>query len=140
MTNLYGQRFDLMKSGKHTLVQIPKGAALHLLRVEAEAQREGGHCADLYFTELNITGRWTHRKHPIRFLATDAPLKRPKWMSLGRVRAKVVHGRTLQGIRYLNFFVKNLEVAGKEVGGLLGKDDHKFAATPPSECRRTLTL
>lgn len=140
MRNLYGQRFDLMKSGRHTLISMPKNSALRVLHVEAEAQREGAHCADLYFVELNITGKWTHRKRPLQFVAMDAPLKKPKWMSFGKVRAKVVHGRTLQGFRYINFFVKNLEKAGVEVGGLLGIDDHTAAATPPGVCRKTVSL
>lgn len=140
MQNVYGQRFDLMKSGMHTLVSIPRGAAKRLLHVEAEAEREGAHCADLYFTALNITGTWTHPRRAYHFLARDAPLKKPKWMSFGKVHVKVVHGHTLQGFRYLNFYVKNLQRTGFVVGGLLGVDDHTRAATPGSECVHRLTL
>ena len=33
-----------------------------LFRVEAEARRLGGQCADMYFQEINITGPWVEAR------------------------------------------------------------------------------
>eukprot|EP00959_Pyramimonas_sp_CCMP1952_P049967 1044468-Pyramimonas_sp.AAC.1 len=56
LQNVLGQRFDLMKPGKHVLINIPRGRRSNvMLRVEAEALQAGGQCADMYFRELNIT-------------------------------------------------------------------------------------
>eukprot|EP00959_Pyramimonas_sp_CCMP1952_P090597 1896644-Pyramimonas_sp.AAC.1 len=57
LQNVYGERFDLMKSGNHVLINIPKGmrAEKALLRVQADARRMGGSCADMYFVEINVT-------------------------------------------------------------------------------------
>ncbi|CAK0833310.1 unnamed protein product [Prorocentrum cordatum] len=55
LRNVHGQRFDLMKPGRHVLIQIPKGErdASTLLRVQADARRLGG-CKDMYFQEINV--------------------------------------------------------------------------------------
>merc|ERR1719311_1704778 len=60
LQNIYGERFDLMRPGKHVLINIPRGASVEnaLLQVEADAENMGGRCADMYFQELNITGVW----------------------------------------------------------------------------------
>jgi len=54
LQNVHGERFDLMKPGKHVLINIPKGHPLEnvLFRVEAEASRLGGQCEDMYFQEI----------------------------------------------------------------------------------------
>merc|ERR1719424_1090788 len=64
LQNVLGERFDLMKVGKHVMLNIPRGMSAEnvLLRVQAEAVRLGGHCADMYFQELNITGSWAEAK------------------------------------------------------------------------------
>jgi len=76
MQNIFGQRFDLMQPGKHTLLQIPRAASDSdaLLRVMADAEHEGGACADMYFKALNITGEWVsaHQKDGYMYTA-DAP-------------------------------------------------------------------
>ena len=58
LQNVHGERFDLMTPGKVTLVNIPRGKRVEdaLLAVEADARRLGGHCADMYFQTVNITG------------------------------------------------------------------------------------
>ena len=50
LQNVHGERFDLMKPGKHVLINIPKGDPVEnaLFRVVAEASRSGGQCADMY--------------------------------------------------------------------------------------------
>ncbi|CAK0878003.1 unnamed protein product, partial [Prorocentrum cordatum] len=49
LQNIYGQRFDLMKTGRHVLINVPKGNVENtLLRVDADAERLGGQCADIY--------------------------------------------------------------------------------------------
>jgi len=139
LQNILGERFDLMQAGKHVLVQIPRGARTEgtLLRVEAEAQRLGELCADMYFQEVNLTGKWAEAKQAggLRYRAADAVTEESKWVQFGRVDLKVAHGRTLEGIRYLNIYVKHLSRAGFSVGGLLGEDDHSKEAITPENCK-----
>lgn len=139
LQNVLGQRFDLMQAGRHVLVHIPKGAVSEstLLRVDAEAQRLGRSCGDMYFQELNITGRWAEEKYAsgLRFRAADVVTEKPEWVQFGRVELKVAHGRTSQGMHYLNFYAKYLDRAGFSVGGLMGEDDHSKEVIPPADCR-----
>jgi len=144
LQNIRGDRFDLMKAGKHVLINIPRGMSAEnaLLRVQAVARRLGGHCADMYFQELNITGSWAEAKqaggyhHSI--LQYDAEI--PQWVAFGKVELKVVHGRTQSGLLYLNVYVKHLGRAGFAVGGLLGEDDHSDVVTPPAACAKQMSL
>jgi len=66
LQNIYGERFDVMKPGRHVLIHIPRGEPdkSTLLRVEAEARRLGGQCSDMYFQSLNVTGAWAEAKQP----------------------------------------------------------------------------
>merc|ERR1712113_417489 len=81
----------------------------------------GGQCADTYFQELNITGAWVKSRQSSGLSLVDAEQtgglyisaqgvrdEHPDWMKFGKVALKVVHGRTQQGLSYLNFYVKNL--------------------------------
>jgi hypothetical protein len=143
LQNVLGQRFDLMKAGKHVLINIPRGenAQTALLRVQADARRLGGQCADMYFQELNVTGVWAEAKQAggYRYSALHYDGTTPNWLSLGKVQLKVVHGHTERGHRYLNVYVKNLGRAGFAVGGLLGEDDHGDVTTPEG-CAKTMSL
>jgi len=143
LKNVFGERFDLMLPGKHVLISIPRGEAAENtnLRVEADASRLGGQCADLYFQELNITGSLAEEKQTGGYtfrVGVDSEF--PDWITFGKVDLKVVHGRTDQGIEYLNFYVKHLKRAGVAVGGLLGEDDHTHVEMPPEECMQHVTL
>jgi len=144
LQNVHGERFDLMKAGKHVLINIPRGESAQraLLRVQADAHRLGGHCADLYFQELNVTGAWAEAKQAggYRYSALHYDVKTPKWVAFGKVQLKVAHGHTNSGDRYLNVYVKNLGQAGFAVGGLLGEDDHSDVTTPTDQCKRTISL
>jgi len=145
MRNINGQRFDLMRPGRHTLLQVPRGAGAEdiLLEVEAEAHRLGSRCADIYFQELNLTGAWAEAKQRggLHFRARhDGNEEELQWTTFGKVDLKVVQGHTHQGIRYLNLYVKHLGRAGHSVGGLLGEDDHVEAATPDSKCAKRVAL
>jgi len=146
LQNVYGERFDLMRPGKHILIQIPREQPVEnaVLRVEADAVQMGVQCTDMYFQELNITGAWVEAKRTggFYFNARDgAHGETPQWERFGKVDVKVAHGRTEEGTRYLNFYVKHLANAGYAVGGLLGEDDHTEAVTPSGACvRRRLTL
>jgi hypothetical protein len=146
LQNIHGERFDLMKPGKHVLVQIPRRESLEntLLRVQAVAQTMGGLCTDTYFTRINVTGKWPSALRPGGFIfRADDPDSgaESKWMNLhGGLQVKVVHGRTQQAIRYLNFYIKHLDRAGFPVGGLLGEDDHEEASTPPRACEQRMAL
>lgn len=143
LQNVYGEKFDLMEAGEHILIQIPrKRSEKTLLRVDAEAQRMGGECADIYFQALNITGAWADAKQigGFHYRAQDPSGKPSYWTHFGNVHLKVAHGHTQQGIRYLNLYVKHLAHAEYSVGGLLGDDDHTEAATAPEGCAHRLAL
>jgi hypothetical protein len=144
LQNVHGERFDLMKKGRHVLIQIPRGerAKSALLRVVADARRLGGHCADMYFERLNVTGAWAEHKQPGGFHYEPRGLVNttPKWLGFGKVDLKIARGRTDEGVEYLNFYVRHLGRAGFAVGGLLGEDDHTDVATPSRECRKHLDL
>jgi hypothetical protein len=144
LQNIHGERFDLMRPGKHVLIHIPRGERVEkaMLRVEAEASRLGGSCADMYFQDLNITGAWVEARQigGLRFHAQDAGDRNLNWAKFGKVELKIAHGRTPTGTQYLNFYVKHLGRAGFEVGGLLGEDDHTEAAMPTKACVHRLSL
>lgn len=133
-----------MKPGKHVLIHLPRKAPIAnaLLHVKAKVQQLGGPC-EMYFQELNITGKWADRKRSggFQFHASKRRRKRDsQWLLLGKVAIKVVHGRTNKGALYLNFFVKHLSKTGLVVGGLLGEDDHSREAVRPSSCRHRVAL
>jgi len=145
LQNVHGERFDVMRPGKHILINIPRGEGIQnaLLRVEAEARRLGGQCTDMYFLDLNITGAWAEAKQTggFRFQAQDKhDGQHPDWIRVGNVELKVAHGLTQQGAQYLNFYVKHLGRAGFVVGGLLGEDDHTEAEMPSEACVQRLSL
>jgi len=142
LKNVDGQKFDLMQPGKHLLVQIPRLSEKAMLRVDAEAQRFGGKCADLYFQELNITGSLVEAKQVggFHYHAQDVESQPPLWERFGNAQLKVAHGRTQEGTRYLNLYVRDLQRTRYPIGGLLGDDDHTEAATPPEGCGHRLSL
>jgi hypothetical protein len=144
LQNIHGERFDLMKPGKHVLINIPRGVGPEksLLRVQAEARRLGGHCADMYFQELNITGSWAEAKQAggYHYSVSQDDVETPEWVAFGKVGLKVVHGRTDGGLSYLNVYVKHLGRAGFAVGGLLGEDDHADVITPPEAFTKSMSL
>lgn len=155
MTNMHGDRFDLLQPGRHVLIQIPQYAAplATLLRVEADVEPLGGACADMYIQHLNVTGRWADEKtaEKLRPLAggvqyypqPDGSRHGTMWMSFGKVELKVVWTYTDHASAhwpFLNFYARRLGQAGHPVGGLLGNDDHVEAATSKSPCSITLNL
>jgi len=144
LQNVHGERFDLMKPGKHVLINIPRGVSAEksLLRVQADARQLGGQCADMYFQELNVTGSWAEAKQVGGYLysVSQRDVETPEWVAFGKVGLKVVHGRTDSGLSYLNVYVKHLGRAGYPVGGLLGEDDHEDVVTPLEECAKRLSL
>lgn len=132
-----------MRPGKHILLRIPREEQVSdvLLRVEAEVRQMGGQCADMYFQDVNITGAWADAKKTggVRFQAQDVTDNR-EWLTFGKVELKVFHGRTRQGFRYLNVYVKHLGRAGFAVGGLLGEDDHTEAEMHSEACVSRISL
>jgi len=94
------------------------------------------------FQDINITGHWVEAKLAggLRFQAQGVADESPNWMTFGKVQVKVAHGRTWQGIQYLNFYVDHLGHAGFAVGGLLGEDDHKDVMIPPASCTHHTSL
>jgi len=144
LTNVYGQRFDLYRSGVHVLLQIPRwvGPQETLLRLEADARRTGA-CSELYFQTLGIFGIWTNRNQSDKlefFAKSDKKPNSMKWTRFGKVHLKVVNGRTPKGFDYLNIFARNIGKAGYPVGGLLGEDDHGDVSVPQTGCTRQLSL
>jgi len=144
LQNVHGERFDLMQEGRHVLINIPRGTGAEqaILRVQADARRLGGQCADLYFQELNVTGSWAEAKQAggYHYSVSQSDAETPKWVALGKVELKVAQGRTDSGLKYLNVYVKHLARAGFAIGGLLGEDDHEDVMTPPEPCGQKLSL
>ncbi|CAK0909477.1 unnamed protein product [Prorocentrum cordatum] len=144
LQNVHGERFDLMKAGTHVLINIPRGLSAEdaLLRVQADARRLGGHCADMYFQALNVTGYWAEAEQVggYHFSVSQSSAEVPEWLALGPAQLKVVHGHTDSGSLYLNVFVKHLGRAGFAVGGLLGEDDHKDVTLPSERCATRMEL
>ncbi|CAK0860978.1 unnamed protein product [Prorocentrum cordatum] len=145
LTNVYGERFDLMRQGKVLLINIPRGKPVEyaLLAAQADVRRMGVQCADMYFQRLNITGAWADEVHAggLTFDAETTHEAGAGWAKFGPLKLKVVHGRTEAGIPYLNFYAKHLGKAGFAVGGLLGEDDHTEVSTPEAECgKKELSL
>jgi hypothetical protein len=139
LQNVHGQKFDLMKAGKHVLINIPKGESAEdaMLRVEADARRLGG-CSDMYFQELNVTGSWAEQQQAggYHYSVSQPAVEHPEWVAFYTVELKVVHGHTQRGFEYLNLYAKHLGRAGFAVGGLLGDDDHTEASAVPAACRK----
>ncbi|CAK0812123.1 unnamed protein product, partial [Prorocentrum cordatum] len=167
LVNVYGQHFDIFHQGVHVLLQVPRGAAPAAARlyVAARAQQLGAVCDEMYFTSLNVTGRWVEdrlrskafnltddfpeaamraRGRPtggLHFLAGQAGNRRhTPWMYFGGVGLRVTWGHTAHGVKYLNVLMKHVSQAGAPVGGLLGGDDHTEAATRSSACSKSLAL
>jgi len=134
----------MMQPGRHVLIHIPRGGSAKntLLHVEAEANRLGGQCSDMYFQSLNVTGAWAEAKQPggYHYESQSVVNETPEWISFGKLKLKIVHGRTEQGAPYLNFYVKHLGRAGLAVGGLLGEDDHSDVEMPPEDCAQRISL
>jgi hypothetical protein len=144
LQNIHGERFDLMKAGNHVLINIPRGMSADkaLLRVQADAHRLGGQCADMYFQQVNITGSWAEAKQVggLHYSVSQQDVKTQGWAAFGKVELKVVHGRTHGGLLYLNLYVKHLSRAGHAVGGLLGEDDHEEVSIPAASCAHRMAL
>jgi len=156
LVNMYGQHFDVLREGNHTLIQVPRHAAPEatLLKVIGEAQHLGGACADMYFHSISVKGKWAqellnslshgHRNSSagFTFLADAAHRSNSThWTRLGAVLdLKIIWGQTITGVRYLNVFVRHLGDVEASVGGLLGADDHSDAQTPQGDCKRTVSF
>ena len=104
----------------------------------ADAQRLGNTCADLYFQNINITGKWVNMRGGLQF-SVDAKT-RAKWMYFGRIQLKAVHGHAIDEKKYLNIFVKGIGKERLPVGGLLGGDNRALAAQVSEDCKRTAWL
>jgi len=144
MVNIYGQRFDLMQPGQHTLVHIPRRAEAvrTLLDIQAEAKRIGTSCADMYIMSINVTGAWASApKHPAGiFFSVQKSDQTLGWQNLGQVKFKVMQGHTENGIAYLNFLIRGLSKVEYSIGGLLGVDDHTDASKADPHCHKVSNL
>ncbi|CAK0885325.1 unnamed protein product [Prorocentrum cordatum] len=153
LTNVHGQRFDVLQPGIHTLLQVPRGpidTERVLVRVDAEAVRMGGMCSDIFFQSLNISGSWVDQQMggPLEFHVdgsaggAGSATRSTSWMRVGPVLdLKVVWGHTRSGFKYLNLFARHLSrVTDYPIGGLLGADDHTRVSTPSASCEHKVSL
>jgi len=144
MQNIHGERFDLMKPGKHVLINIPRGigASGARLRVQADAVQLGNNCGDLYFQTLNVTGSWAETKQPggYHFSVSQSDAAPSNWIEFGKVALKIVIAHSSKDFRYVNLHAKHLGQSGHAVGGLLGEDDHEEASAPPGACVKRVSL
>jgi len=144
LRNIHGERFDLMKPGKHVLIHIPRGKSAEstLLRVQADARQMGGSCADMYFEALNVTGAWAEAKQAggYHYSAFQSDAQTSQWVAFGKVELKIVIARTDKNVPYLNVYAKRLGQSGFPIGGLLGEDDHEDASTPADACVTRVSL
>jgi len=142
LVNMHGERFDVLRSGRYKLLQIPFEADEQsvLLAASADVTRIGGRCEDMYFTAINITGKWSRETKTIFMAGAAPPQTRTGWVHYGPVSLKVVHGKTATGALYLNFFARHVAKAGYRVGGLLGEGDHTRATVPDNECQHFMQL
>jgi hypothetical protein len=148
MQNVFGQRFDLMQPGEHSLLQIPRGVRPNkaLLRVVVSASRVGANCLEMYIMKVNVTGGWVEKagRSRLHFEGGVSDVSQSSlystWLHFGPVDLKVVQGTTVDGMAYLNFFVRKLTKTRYHVGGLLGEDSHDVVATPSGRCLKSLNL
>jgi hypothetical protein len=144
MTSVTGAKFDILRSGNHTLLHIPQHSSLNeaLVFVRAFVKHEGATCLDMYINSLHITGKWAEERQRggFNFYANQSGGVRKGWLSLGKLDLKVVYGTTVSGVRYLNVLARHLGKLGIPIGGILGLDGHETAATPEGDCQRTITL
>merc|ERR1712113_592412 len=105
LVNVHGERLDLMKPGTQVLLNIPRGisAGDALLRVQADARQLGGHCADMYFQELNVTGSWAEAKQAggYHYSVSQSEATSSGWEEFGKVALKIVIAHTDKGVQYL---------------------------------------
>ena len=87
LQNVLGERFDLLQAGHHVLINIPRGMSAEnaLLRVQADARRLGGHCADMYPVAC---GESRNRASPARWVAIVRGAHRKPWHLVSRVLVK----------------------------------------------------
>jgi len=146
LVNMHGQRFDILQPGSHILLQIPRWTfhTRTMLRVDALVSQIGGACADMYFRNLNVTGRWVDAKFKggLHYTAGSdiGRTGKTSWMNFGGVELKVANGHTNQGVEYLNFFARHLRNFKYPIGGLLGEDDHTAAATANLACKKHIDI
>jgi len=144
LVNIHGQRFDLMQPGVHSLVHIPRRAEANrtLLDIQADVQRVGSSCADMYMHTINVTGAWASApEHPAGlFFSAEKADQDLGWQTFGQVKVKVAQGHTKSGVPYLNFLVKSLSKVDYSIGGLLGEDDHTHASTIDPHCHARVAL
>ena len=164
MTNVRGEKFWLMQPGKHSFLRIPLDTGSKL-RVDADVERIGDLCSEMYIKSLNISGSHLHQagalllragKPVVQVEGQPAPvnitdfakqshafgvLTRSPFMlhlEIGDshldVKWKEFHHRGGDKGKYLNFKATHLGET-VDVGGLLGHDDHTFAASTPSQCK-----
>jgi len=144
MTSVTGAKFDILRSGNHTLLHIPQHSpqAYALVFVRAFVKHEGPTCLDMYIESLHISGKLAEERQRggFSFFANQSGGVSKGWLSFGKLDLKVVYGTTVSGVRYLNMFARHLAKLGLPIGGILGLDDHVSAATPETNCQRRVSL
>merc|ERR1719356_392820 len=144
MTSVTGAKFDIMRSGNHTLLHVPQHSLQEsaLVFVRAFVKHEGATCLDMYIKSLHITGKWAEERQRggFNFFANRSGRVSEGWLSFGKLDLKIVYGTTVSGVGYLNMFARHLGKLGMPIGGILGLDGHESAATPEVHCQQRITL
>jgi hypothetical protein len=144
MTSVTGAKFDILRSGNHTMLHIPQHSREEnaLVFVRAFVKHEGAACLDMYIESLHITGKWAEERQRggFSFFANQSGGASKGWLSLGKLDLQVVYGTTVSGVRYLNMVATHLAKLGMPIGGILGLDGHESAATPEPGCQRRVDL
>lgn len=134
IVNLRGERFDILRRGWHTLMQIPQGADPQHTLLRVEANVVGGKLCNVSFIkELNFSGKWVETKKPngmsFHIYPRKASEKPSRIFHAGPIRAKITYGLMKSGVTYLNFRALDLAKVNLPIGGLLGLDDHAYATS-----------
>ena len=145
MTNILGQKFDVVERGAHVLIQVPRfaGPKDTLLRVEANVSG-GMSCEYAFIQGVTVTGKWAEaveahkpgglKPDGIQFTALPwgnagrSGRNSPR-LHVGPVTLKISYAMMESGLTYFNFRADHLRDINVTVGGLLGVDDHAQAAS-----------
>merc|ERR1719458_1047091 len=184
MSNIAGTRFNVLRPGTYTFVELPRGATVgqHQLLISARVDQLLGKCqtGGLYVQSMNVSGSLLRevgpltldvvskqidvtdvlhvttaqkittanefaKSHPATaFFAQPNPNRQNLKLDAGSIIVNIAGRRGYVEKQKVHIDFLDLAISGlgayKDVGGLLGNDDHTFAAKSPGECGNMLHL